>query len=81
MSKTNHRRGFTAQRDGERYSGSPPGGTSQMSTLADSSPGASWGGDNSNGHGGFAKVKRGGQEVRAHAHSVQGEPGDAATRA
>lgn len=59
MSKTNRRRGYEAQRDGERYRHSPMGGTGEVSKLADVHIGASWGGDNSNGHRGHAEAKRG----------------------
>ena len=34
MSKTNHRRGIEAQRDGERYRHSPMDGTGRASELA-----------------------------------------------
>lgn len=48
--------------DSERYSFSPMGGTGRHSELADVSIGACWGGDNSNGHRGYAKAKRGGKK-------------------
>ncbi len=59
MSKTNHSRGFVATRDGERYSGSPLGGAGAAAPLTGNSVGASFGGDNSNGHRGYAEAKRG----------------------
>ncbi len=62
MSKVNHRRGFKAQRDGDRYSYSPLGGTGQLSKLADTLVGAGWGGSNHHGHRGYAKAKRGGKK-------------------
>lgn len=58
--KTNHQRNFKAQN--HRYGGSPPGGTGKASGLADVHIGASWGGDNSNGHRGYAEAKRGGKK-------------------
>lgn len=60
--KKNHRRGFAAQKDSERYAGSPVGRMSRTSELADRSVVAGWGGDNSNGHRGYAKAKRGGKK-------------------
>lgn len=60
--KKNHRRGFTAQKDSERYAFSPMGGASRYSALAGRAVGAGWGGDNSNGHRGYAKAKRGGKK-------------------
>jgi hypothetical protein len=62
MSKTNHQRSFKASSDAERYAFSPPGGTGRYSSLADVHVGASWGGDNSNGHRGYAAAKRGGKK-------------------
>lgn len=62
MSKVNRRRGYEAERDAERYSGSPIGGEGAISEFADVHIGASWGGDNSNGHRGYAEAKRGGKK-------------------
>lgn len=47
------------RRDGERYRGSPIGATVAKLPLSDKYVSASWGGDNSNGHRGYGKVKRG----------------------
>lgn len=58
--KTNHRRSFKAPR--HRYGGSPPGSTGKTSTLADVRIGADWGGDNANGHQGYARNKLGGKK-------------------
>jgi hypothetical protein len=55
--KTNHQRQFKASY--RQYGGSPMGSTGCISLLADKVVGASWGGDNSNGHRGIAKAKRG----------------------
>ena len=55
--KTNHQRGFKARY--RQYGGSPMGSTGRISRLADKSVGASWGGDNSNGHRGIAEAKAG----------------------
>jgi hypothetical protein len=75
MSKTNHRRGFTTPKDSERYRGSPCGSTGEVSLLADRSIGAGFGGDNSQGHAGFARVKRGAKKyvrtrVRFHENAA-----------
>lgn len=60
MSKTNHRRtGDRPRKDSERYQFSPMGGTGDLLELSDKHIGASWGGDNANGHGGFARMKAG----------------------
>jgi hypothetical protein len=60
--KTNHQRGFKDSKDPGRYAYSPPGGTGKYSEIADKAIGACWGGDNSNGHRGYAKAKRGGKK-------------------
>lgn len=73
--KTNHRRGFVAQKDSERYKFSPIGDTGQLAELSGLSIGAGWGGDNANGHQGYAKAKRGGKKfvrsrVRFHENAA-----------
>jgi hypothetical protein len=62
MSKTNHQRNYHGQKDSQRYHYSPIGGTMKISEFADVIVGASWGGDNSNGHIGYGRVKRGGKK-------------------
>lgn len=57
--KTNHQRSYKAKKDSERYKFSPMGGIKTKSVFAQVAVAASWGGDNSNGHKGYAKVKRG----------------------
>ena len=60
MSKTNQTRdGDKPRRDGERYKHSPPGGAGNLVLLADKNVGAGYGGDNANGHIGYARVKAG----------------------
>lgn len=60
MSKTNHRRvGDKPRKDSVRYQHSPIGGTGDLLPLSDKHIGAGWGGDNANGHAGFAHVKAG----------------------
>lgn len=58
--KTNHRRNF--KETYRMYGGSPIGGTAKYSAFADVVISAGWGGDNSNGHRGIAKAKRGGKK-------------------
>lgn len=58
--KTNHQRGFKERY--RRYGGSPMGGALAISVLADRAVGANWGGDNSNGHRGYAQAKAGGKK-------------------
>lgn len=60
--KTNHQRGFKETIDPKRYAFSPPGGDGVISEFAQVHIGACWGGDNSNGHRGYAKAKRGGKK-------------------
>lgn len=57
--KTRHPRRVRDQKDSERYAGSPMGGASRSSPLADRIVTAHWGGDNSKGHRGIAKARRG----------------------
>ncbi len=57
--KTKHPRRVRDQKDSERYAGSPMGVASRYSPLADRTVTAHWGGDNSNGHRGIAKARRG----------------------
>ena len=59
MSQMNHRRPGKIRRDGARYAGSPIGGITQVSRFADVTVGAGWGGDNADGHRGYATAKRG----------------------
>ncbi len=62
--KTNHQRQYVDK--GHRYGGSPPGFMQEKSPFCDMTFGASWGGDNSNGHRGYAQAKRG---ARKYTHS------------
>ncbi len=59
MAHTNHRRKDQPRKDSLRYKASPRGSDGRISLYADKLIGASWGGDNSNGHRGYAKAKRG----------------------
>ncbi|MBX7228079.1 MAG: hypothetical protein K1X48_00530 [Burkholderiaceae bacterium] len=60
--KTNHQRNFKENKSPKRYAASRMGMTLRKSNLADKVILASWGGDNSNGHRGYAKAKRGGEK-------------------
>ena len=60
--KTNHQRNFKENKSPKRYAASPMGMALRKSNLADKVVLASWGGDNSNGHRGYAKAKRGGKK-------------------
>ena len=61
MSKTNYRRGFKAGKPSEKYKGGGSRGVAnKKSEFADVSVVAGYGGcDNSGGHAGFSRVKRG----------------------
>lgn len=60
MSHTNHRRlKDKPRRDAARYKASPPGGAGQISVYSDVLVGTEFGYENSNGHRGYAKAKRG----------------------
>ncbi len=74
MSKTNHRRNFRSNKDSERYRHSPPAGTGILSPFADVHIGAHWGGDNSNGHRGYAKAKAGAKKfVRSRTRAKENQ--------
>jgi hypothetical protein len=86
MSKTNQRRGFSGQKDSERYRASPAGHAGENSVLADKSIGARWGGDNTDGHQGHAKAKRGAKKfvrtrIRFHENQATKRLADAANLA
>jgi hypothetical protein len=58
--KTNHRRaGDKPRKDSERYRHSPMGGAGKLGELSGVHVGAQYGGDNTDGHQGHAKAKRG----------------------
>lgn len=73
--KTNHRRHFKDSKSPRRYAGSPMGSTVRKSGLADTSIVATWGGDNANGHRGYAKARKGAKKfvntrIRFHENSA-----------
>ena len=60
MSHTNHKRlKDKVRRDGNRYKASPPDGAGQKSAYSDVLVTTGFGYENSNGHRGYAKAKRG----------------------